>query len=304
MSDESLLLKAAIGGGVCAVVSATLNPFDVTKIRMQNQVASDIRYHGLIPGAMRIWREEGIAGWGKGVVPSMMREIVYSSVRMGAYEPIREAISNYLSSNTDSSSSSSSSSQATVSPAIKFSSALISGGVGSAIANPLDLIKTRFQAALPHEPMPYNNSTLYAFRSIVSQAGVSGLYKGWIVTSSRAAVLTSAQLGSYDSIKNNLLIGHLGLSEGFLLHLCSSMLAGIITTTAANPIDVIKTRYMADKIGAFKSPLHCVVCTFKEGGVMAFFNGWVPAYWRLGPHTVTSLILIEKIRLFFGLKGL
>jgi solute carrier family 25 protein 14/30 len=133
---------------------------------------------------------------------------------------------------------------------------------------------------------------------------VGGLYKGWVVTSSRAAVLTSAQLGSYDTIKNNLLIGHFGLPEGFLLHLTSSMLAGIITTTAANPIDVIKTRYMADKIGAFTSPIHCITSTYSEGGVAAFFKGWMPAYWRLGPHTVISLILIEKIRLALGLKGL
>jgi hypothetical protein len=63
----------------------------------------------------------------------------------------------------------------------------------------------------------------------------TGLYKGWAVTSSRAAILTSAQLGSYDTIKNNLLIKSLGMQEGFLLHLVASMASGLITTTAANP---------------------------------------------------------------------
>jgi hypothetical protein len=62
-----------------------------------------------------------------------------------------------------------------------------------------------------------------------------GLYKGWVVTSSRAAILTSAQLGSYDTIKNNVLIKSVGMHEGFMLHLIASMASGLITTTAANP---------------------------------------------------------------------
>ena len=59
--------------------------------------------------------------------------------------------------------------------------------------------------------------------------------RGWAVTSARAAVLTSAQLGSYDSIKHNLLMDRAGMQEGFALHLAASMSAGLITTTAANP---------------------------------------------------------------------
>ncbi len=154
----------------------------------------------------------------------MMREVMYSSIRMGAYEPIRHALTHE------------SVDPAHTSPLIKYFSALVSGGVGSALANPLDLIKTRFQSNLPGEPLPYKN-TFSAFGDIVAHHGFAGLYKGWMVTSSRAAVLTSAQLGSYDSIKNNLLIKLLGLEEGFHLHLCASMTAGVITTTAANPCE-------------------------------------------------------------------
>ena len=57
------------------------------------------------------------------------------------------------------------------------------------------------------------------------------------MTSARAAVVTSAQLGSYDTIKNNLLVKHIGMREGVALHFFSAMLAGIITVTAANPGD-------------------------------------------------------------------
>ena len=51
----------------------------------------------------------------------------------------------------------------------------------------------------------------------------------------RAAVLTSAQLGSYDTIKHNVIAKYLHLPEVLLLHFSSSLLAGLITTTMTNP---------------------------------------------------------------------
>jgi hypothetical protein len=55
------------------------------------------------------------------------------------------------------------------------------------------------------------------------------------VTCIRAALLNSAQIGSYDTIKNNVLIKYFGMENGFQLHLFASFIAGLITTTVANP---------------------------------------------------------------------
>lgn len=236
-TTSDLVTKALLAGNVCAFVSAFLNPLDVTKIRMQNQGpanGSGLKYKGMVSGALCILKEEGLAGWAKGLTASMIREVTYSSVRMGAYEPIRSVLSNILDRQTDRAGKESNQQVTTSSPVVKFSAALISGGVGSAIANPLDLVKTRFQASRPGEKIPYS-STFGAFLQIHREEGVKGLYKGWIVTSSRAAILTSAQLGSYDTIKNNILINFFGLQEGFILHFAASMASGLITTTAANP---------------------------------------------------------------------
>lgn len=279
--------QAGIAGSVCALVSSFLNPFDVTKIRLQNQsvgVDGVVKYPGLISGARVIFKEEGLAGLGRGVEASVYRELTYSTVRIGAYEPLRS----YLGGGE-------------ASPGVKFLSALLSGGTGAALASPLDLVKTRMQASLPPNAPPYSN-TFRALLEIFHREGVSqGLYKGWMVTSARAAVLTSAQLGSYDTIKNNILVKDFGMQDGLLLHLCAAMSAGVITTTAANPVDVIKTRYMSDKVGKYASPFDCVRQTLAVDGVRGFFKGWLPSYWRLGPHTVISLIMIEHIRLLLGL---
>jgi hypothetical protein len=258
-TKESLLIKAGIAGGVCAVVSAPLNVVDVTKIRMQNQSVQAMQYTGLLSGIRKIFHEEGMKGLTKGLEASMLREITYSSIRIGGYEPIRR----FLSFNSEN--------PADANPAVKFSSALMSGGIGSALANPLDLIKTRFQASLPNKPAPYQ-STFQAIRVIYSSQGVSGLYKGWIVTSARAAVLTSTQLGSYDSIKHNLLMNIFEVEDGFYLHVGAAMSAGIVTTTAANPFDVIKTRYLSDSAGRYQNILHCISQTFKQDSIHGFFK--------------------------------
>jgi len=285
---QLVLQQAAIAGVVCAGVSACLNPFDVTKIRLQIQSGSLPKYNGLVSGMRVILREEGWRGLAKGVEPSVFRELSYSTVRIGAYEPLRGLISG--------------GSHATeTNPAVKFFSALISGGTGAALANPFDLVKTRMQACMPGEKLPYSN-TFGALGVIWQQEGLlRGLYKGWMVTSSRAAILTSAQLGSYDTIKNNILVKQFGMGDGLVLHLCSAMSAGIITTTAANPVDVIKTRFMSDSVGAYSGVVNCIAQTYKSDGVSAFFKGWTPSYFRLGPHTVLSLMLIERIRLALGM---
>ena len=59
-----------------------------------------------------------------GVEASMLREISYSSVRMGLYEPIRALLS-----------ASAADEAVHASPLVKFLSALLSGGIGSALAN-------------------------------------------------------------------------------------------------------------------------------------------------------------------------
>lgn len=310
---EEAVLKAFLSGQVCALIAAFLNPFDVIKIRLQNQTpTSPTQYRGFSNGLLQIYREEGLRGWCRGLEASLLREMTYSSIRIGAYEPIRNTISG-------------GSPPEDTSYTTKFLSALISGGTGSAIANPLDLVKTRSQATfpLPNKPHLYRH-IVHAFATIyTTEGGLGALYRGWMVTSFRSAVLTSAQLGSYDSIKNNILRKQCHLDDGLLLHSSSAMLSGIITTTMANPVDVIKSRYLSDGMNSsdgnvstngsssasgsrggkiYKSPLDCVVQTYRRDGPLAFLRGWWPAYCRLGPHTFLSLIMIEKARQLLGLS--
>jgi hypothetical protein len=329
--DGSALViqKAFLAGGACAISSFILNPVDVTKTRMMIQsksagTAGAKAGGGFINNLFAIYRSEGLRGWGRGLEPSMLREMTYSTTRMGAYEPIRDLMLKLSadvggSGNGDGNGSGGEAGAAKkdkgdISPGIKFGSSLLSGGVGAAATNPFDLVKTRFQAAYPGQaPLPYTN-TWQAFRYITQhEGGVPGLYKAWEATCGRAAFLTSGQLGTYDVVKNNVLIKLFGLREDrdkAVLHLISAMSASVVATTACNPFDVVKSRYMSDIPSSvdgtkkYHSVSHCFRVTLQVDGIRGFFRGWTAAYWRVGPHTVMSLLLFEKLREVFGFDSI
>ena len=56
----------------------------------------------------------------------------------------------------------------------------------------------------------------------------------------RAAVLTASQCATYDETKK-LFKRLTGAGDNFGTHLASSLLTGLVTTTATAPVDVIKT---------------------------------------------------------------
>ena len=74
---------------------------------------------------------------------------------------------------------------------------------------------------------------------------------------------------------------------------------GAIATMLTQPLDVLKTRAMNAKQGDFKGPLDLIRFTASQGP-MAFFKGFVPAFVRLGPHTILTFVFLEQLRMNFG----
>jgi solute carrier family 25 protein 14/30 len=276
------------------LISALLNPMDVVKVRLQTQnelVAASVprRYHGFVHGFRTILNEEGyFRGLMRGLSPSMMRELSYSSLRMGLYDPLKYFFAGE-----------------TAHPGLLASilAGIVSGAIGSAIATPTDVVKIRFQGELPGQPRRYRN-TFHAFYTIYTEEGIRGLYKGVFPTTLRAAILTSSQLASYDHSKRLLLRTGL-FQDNPYLHITASIISGLVTTTASSPVDVIKTRWMnARKDAVYKGPFDCFWKSLTAEGPKALFRGWVPNYLRLGPHFLLSLPLYEQIRKLFGLSSL
>lgn len=201
------------------------------------------------------------------MLPYQYLESAHTALRMGLYEPIKSLF------HDDNS------------PVVKWLSAFTSGAIGSAIFNPIDVLKVRFQSQLPNEPRLYS-SLPTVFRTIYAEKGVKELCIGTSTTVTRAAFLTSAQLGSYDVIKNNLFVRMLGMDkEANITHFSASIIASVITTTAANLADVVKTRVMNDPHAIVGGPSKHMFHIWNASGVRGFMKGWTASYFHRATHS-------------------
>ncbi|XP_060069210.1 mitochondrial substrate carrier family protein ucpB-like [Ylistrum balloti] len=286
--------------GISNMSAATItNPVDVIKIRMQLenelatqkgiQVLKNRYYDGFLKGGVRIVSDEGIRGLYKGIVPSLMREGSYSTIRMGAYEPVK-----VLFGATD--------------PAHtplwkKICAGALTGAIGSSIAVPTDLVKVRMQGCtkLVGETPRYR-STFSAFSEIVRQNGIRGLYVGVGPTVKRAAILTATQIPTYDHTKHTILNAGL-MTEGAPLHVTASMVAGFMTALTTSPVDVVKTRIMNQKQDSkvYKSAFDCFLKTLRSEGPLGLYKGFIPNWMRIGPHTTIAFFIFEQLRKIIGI---
>jgi len=191
-----------------------------------------------------------------------------------------------------------------------FSKKIVAGGtagaVSAAIANPTDLLKVRLQADATGR---YGNF-VSAFLQICREEGVRALWRGTIPTTQRAAIMTATQLSTYDHTKQKLLIK--GAREGIATNFMASLVAGFICAVVTSPVDVVKTRIMAqihardnsNKNILYKGSLDCFRKTLRAEGWRGFYKGFFPTYFRIGLDTTLTFLVLEQTRKFLGLKPL
>mmetsp|Transcript_70256 Transcript_70256/g.187202 ORF Transcript_70256/g.187202 Transcript_70256/m.187202 type:complete len:214 (-) Transcript_70256:172-813(-) len=187
-----------------------------------------------------------------------------------------------------------------------LSRAQVSGATGAMVGSPFFMIKCRIQAQSKFSDVGGKGAGARRYygvwdglRQVFREEGVAGLFRGVDGAVPRVMVGSATQLASYDSIKSHLVEwGY--FKEGFSLHLASSLLTGLIVTTAMNPFDVVSTRlYNQPQCQAriYSGPVDCFVKTFKAEGFGGFYKGWLAHYARLGPHTVLTLVFWEQCKL-------
>ncbi|KAG0019691.1 hypothetical protein BGZ81_009627 [Podila clonocystis] len=257
----------------------------------------------LIPLLRDILRNEGPRVFMAGLAPAILREGVYSTIRFGSYDLFKGIYSGMGSAGLRGGEE--------TTTFVKLMSGLTSGMLGSTIANPTDLIKVRLQAFWP-SGKPRYNSIADACRSIYVEEGIPGLYRGVVPTAARAMVVTASQLASYDTTKHWLLKlkdskGELQFREGYLVHFVASTVAGLVCSISTSPIDTVKVRYMNQQFNAqgkgalYSSAIDCAVKTVSREGPLALYKGFLMCWLRLGPHTMLSLMIFEKLRSFVGI---
>lgn len=293
----SVSREMVAAGPGCALANGLLNAFETTKVKLQLHNPKAPVYHTpTTVGVMKqIIREEGLVRGllAPGLSASLTRSMLYGAYRVGLYASMRDWLS-----------------QGPKAPQLhhRVASGMFTGALGAVLTCPLDVVRTRMQAAAGNisacgttyttglykgQTIRYQNLWT-TFRSIFMEEGLrKGLYRGASVTIGRASLLNGSQLASYDTLKKVL-----PLEEGPILHTLCALLSGVIAQTVVMPMDTIKSNMM---VGAAPSE---VWQTLVQRGPFWLYRGYLPACAGQGLIMVLQMPLIEEFRRLLGVQAI
>uniref|UniRef100_A0A4W6C0G2 Mitochondrial 2-oxodicarboxylate carrier n=1 Tax=Lates calcarifer TaxID=8187 RepID=A0A4W6C0G2_LATCA len=228
---QSILREAShqiIAGGSAGLVEICLmHPLDVVKTRFQIQRGSSdpTSYKSLGDCFRTIFRNEGVFGFYKGILPPILAETPKRAVKFFTFEQYKKALN-----------------LTPLSPGVALSAAGLGSGLTEAIVvNPFEVVKVSLQAnrdSFKEQP----SSFAQARRIIKSDGfGLRGLNKGLTSTLGRHGVFNMIYFGFYFNVKDAIPTNPDPTLE-FLRKFAIGMASGTISSCVNIPFDVAKSR--------------------------------------------------------------
>lgn len=266
-----------VGGAASVIVG---HPLDTVKTRLQ----AGHGYSNTVQCALKIFKNEHVAGFFKGLSFPLASIAVYNSVALGVYGNAQRAICQYRYGE-----------ESRRGPALSdvAAASAVVGLVTVAIGAPVDLVKIRLQMqtqtvrsaklnlvgvgsihsiAMNNQPM--YRGPVHCISRILRSEGVAGLYRGV------GAMYLRDIPGYCLYFVPYMLLCDLMMPEGSttpnLLSVClAGGVAGTISWGTATPMDVVKSRLQADGVNEtkYKGILHCIQKSYRTEGLNAFFRG-------------------------------
>lgn len=282
------------GGLASCVAEFGTFPIDTTKTRLQIQGQkldknhATLKYNGMVDCGIKIFKQEGVLALYSGIWPAVLRQATYGTIKFGTYYSLKSIILEH--------------NEGKESISVNIVCAVIAGAFSSAIANPTDVLKVRMQV----QGTTGNIGLVDCFKDVYTHEGISGLWRGVNPTAQRAAVIAAVELPVYDFCKSHLM--NL-LGDKASNHFVSSLFASIGSAIASTPIDVVRTRLMNQRklknsgiavpYRIYTGTIDCFVHTFKNEGFWAFYKGFVPTLFRMGPWNIIFFVTYEQLKNFY-----
>ncbi|KAI5955928.1 RIM2 [Candida jiufengensis] len=205
-------------------------------------------------------------------------------------------------------------------PWVHFVAGGVGGTVGAVVTCPLDVVKTRLQSDVYHnmynqtiksgnpikQAFQHLSETGNALRGMYKTEGVSSLFKGLGPNLVGVIPARSINFFTYGATKDFIIrnFSHQGKEETWM-HLVSGINAGFVTSTATNPIWLIKTRLQLDKSSnkIYKNSWDCFKHIIKNEGFGSLYKGLSASYLG-GIESTIQWVLYEQMRLFINKRSL
>ncbi|CDR42615.1 CYFA0S10e00298g1_1 [Cyberlindnera fabianii] len=206
-----------------------------------------------------------------------------------------------------------------VKPWVHFVAGGVGGMTGSIFTSPFDVVKTRLQsdvyAASYRKAMTSSNPLLQALQhfretfgiigSVYKTEGVRALFKGLGPNLVGVIPARSINFFTYGVGKEFLSKNFNNGQEATWVHLCAAAAAGIATSTATNPIWLVKTRLQLDKAGSklYKNSWDCLKTVVKTEGIRGLYKGLSASY--LGSvESTLQWVLYEQMKRLISEKAI
>ncbi|CAM9696165.1 unnamed protein product [Ectocarpus sp. 13 AM-2016] len=267
-----------------------VHPMDVLKVRMQLGAGAG---HPMA-AAKLVYGESGLRGMYAGLSAAVTRQAVYTTLRVGLYDWIRDHVVHKFVKQED------------INVLHRAAVGLTAGGIASFMCCPIEVCMVRMQsdARLPlADRLGYKHIGDALFR-IAKEEGLRTYWRGATPTAvSRAMVVSMTQLGTYDQAKTALL-PILGDNKG--LHLASALTAAVVYSYASLPLDSAKTRMQSQAASTdgkplkYTSTLQTLSHVAKSEGFFSLWKGFTPYFLRSGTHTVLMFMFKEEYTRLVG----
>uniref|UniRef100_A0A8C6YGB3 Solute carrier family 25 member 34 n=1 Tax=Naja naja TaxID=35670 RepID=A0A8C6YGB3_NAJNA len=263
-----------LGAAACCMACVFTNPLEVVKTRLQLQGELRARgsyprhYRGVLQAMVAVRRADGLRGLQKGLAAGLLYQGLMNGVRFGFYSHAEDI-------------------GLTQQPGGTLAAGAVAGALGAFVASPAYLVSLLVVVGGGHQDLsgPFGLSQPPGFP--------------------QASVVRPADPGFLPLPKTLLLclFASQWFKEGsWMVALAGGMVSSVAVAVAMTPFDVVSTRLYnqpVDETGMgkhYRGFFDCVVRVSGKEGVLALYKGFGPAYLRLGPHTVLSLLFWDELR--------
>ncbi|KAH8389578.1 hypothetical protein KR215_003014 [Drosophila sulfurigaster] len=271
-----------LSGCTSSIVEISLLlPLDVIKTRLQLQKNTLLKglqhYNGVIDAFLKIYRQEGITAFWRGLIPPLLSDTPRRAIKFMAFEQLKPVLQ--------------------FGPEPTFITYALAGGIAGTIEavlqTPFEVVKITQQANRRKRLR-----TVTVAKEIFKKGGFGfqGFFKGVTATVYRNFIYHVAYLGLYSTGRDVTPVSQTEITE-FFRKFGLAFISGCIGCFLSIPFDVIKSRIQGPqpvngeiKYSRVFPTLHTI---YREEGIAALFKGITPQLLRTGPGGVILLLGFE-----------
>ncbi|CAJ04127.1 conserved hypothetical protein [Leishmania major strain Friedlin] len=235
-------------------------------------------------------------GFYTGLSSGLMRQLIYATARLGFYPSFRDGILEGevalgLKRSADPAGAT----------ALDRALAGASAGVfASFLSSPVEVCLVLQTTSKGKERL----SMLQACNSVLKSRGVTGLWSGFGALASRAALVGVSQVAVHDQVLTMLRKRNVKradpLGDNVVVNI-ASVITALFCSIVTMPMEVARVRMSAEaKLSAgaerrYHNVVQCIGRIFKEEGLLAMYDSYLPYFSRCASQTVICFFVIEYL---------